>query len=110
MKTKRLFAILLSMLLVLALVPASAFADVDLTEWGSFRNPDQPTTFYVTEKDINSYLDLAPLVNVDGITTIIITTSVYTNDLSTLQQLGQDLPAGSKIPKIDSSSSNIHFG
>ncbi|MBR0481094.1 MAG: Cna B-type domain-containing protein [Firmicutes bacterium] len=110
MKTKRLFAILLSMLLVLALVPASAFADVDLSEWGSFRNPDQPTTFYVTEKDINSYLDLAPLVNVDGITTIIITTSVNTNDLSTLQQLGQDLPAGSKIPKIDSSSSNIQFG
>ena len=110
MKTKRLFAILLSMLLVLALVPASAFADVDLTEWGSFRNPDQPTTFYITEKDINSYLDLAPLVNVDGITTIIITTNVYTNDLSTLQQLGQDLPAGSKIPKIDSSSSNIQFG
>ena len=110
MKTKRLFAILLSVLLVMALVPASAFAAVDLDEWGSFRNPEQPTTFYITEKDITSYLDLAPLIDVDGITTIIITTSVYTNDLSTLQQLGQDLPAGSKIPKIDSSSSNIHFG
>ena len=121
MKNKKLFALILSAILVLTLIPASIFAEPALpepeewlSEWGSFVNPQSPNTFYLTEKDINSFADLKPLVEYSGnrtIDTIIILTNVKTNDLSSLQHLGSSLSGDDiRIPKIDSSSSNIASG
>ena len=97
-------------MLVIALVPASAFADVNLDEWGSFLDESAPNTFYVTEKDIEHFSDLDALIGVEGIKTIIIKTNLLTDDLSELQHLGESLGAGALIPKIDSAANQIASG
>ena len=113
MKNRRVFAILLSVLMVVALLPATAFAD--LSDWGEF-DTESPTTFNVTKKDIDDYSQLEELVTADGIETIVIKTNINTSDLSKFQKLGHTIQEGGvafddvRVPRIQATSKDIASG
>ncbi|MBQ9912463.1 MAG: hypothetical protein IJM49_05495, partial [Firmicutes bacterium] len=102
MKNRRVFAILLSVLMVVALVPASVFADTPAHSINA-------SGICTITGDINSYSDLEELVENPSITSIVIKGNVFTNDLGTLRHLGDGDPVDLTriIPRINLDPDNI---
>jgi hypothetical protein len=102
MKNRRVFAILLSVLMVVALVPASVFADTPA-------HTINASGICTITGDINSYADLEELVENPSITSIVIKGNVLTNDLGALRHLGDGNPVDLTriIPRINLDPDNL---